>query len=91
MSRGPGSAPGVLGEVSPDVITGDLEGLKSEDLSRSLPGDLLGVQDGEHDVDETNVGLRAGGKVDDDAGGGSRVWKESLLPSEKNALKNFFK
>ena len=70
---------------------GDLEGLKSEDLSKSLPGDLLELKDSKHDVDKSKVGLRAGGNVDNESEGGSRVWKESLLPSEKRALKNFFK
>ena len=90
-SRGPGSAPGVLGQVTPDVNSGNLEGLKSEDLSKSLPGDLLELKDSEHDVDKAKIGLRAGGKVDSESEGGSRVWKESLLPSEKSALKDFFK
>ena len=91
VNRGPGSAPGVLGQISPDVNSGDLEGLQSEDLSKSLPGDLLELRDSKHDVDKTKVGLRAGGNVDNESEGGSRVWKESLLPSEKRALKNFFK
>ena len=79
------------GTASPDLNAGDLEGLKSEDLSNSLPGDLLELKDSEHDVDTAKVGLRSGGTIDDDSKGGSRVWKESLLPSEKRALKNFFK
>ena len=91
VNRGPGTAPGVLGTASPDLNAGDLEGLKSEDLSNSLPGDLLELKDSEHDVDTAKVGLRSGGTIDDDSKGGSRVWKESLLPSEKRALKNFFK
>ena len=91
VNRGPGSAPGLLGDVSPDVDSGDLEGLDSGDLSKSLPGDLLKLQDDEHEVDKSKTGLRAGGKVESRARGGSRVWKESLLPSEKSALKDFFK
>ena len=90
-NRGPGSAPGVLGEVSPDVNSGDLEGLESKDLSKSLPGDLLELNTGEHDIDKSRIGPRAGGNVDSEARGGARVWKGSLLPSEKNALKEFFK
>ncbi len=89
--RGPGSAPGVLGQISPDVNSGNLEGLESKDLSKSLPGDLLELNDGEHDVDKSKTGPRAGGNVDSEARGGARVWKGSLLPSEKNALKEFFK
>lgn len=90
-NRGPGPAPGVLGQISPDVNSGDLEGLESKDLSKSLPGDLLELNDGEHEVDRSKVGLRTGGNVGGEAKGGARVWKDSLLPSEKSALKEFFK
>lgn len=91
INRGPGTAPGVLGQLKDDVQRGDLEGLKSEDLSQSLPGDLLQLEDGEHRVEETEVGPRAGGAVSGEGEGGSRIWKDSLLPSEKKALKDFFK
>ena len=91
IGRGPGSAPGLLGQVSPEVNSGTLEGLESGDLSKSLPGDLLELEDSRHNVDKTQVGLRAGGNVDNESEGGSRVWRESLLPSEKSALKDFFK
>ncbi|MDP7108179.1 MAG: hypothetical protein QGH41_13920, partial [Roseibacillus sp.] len=90
-NRGPGSAPGVLGQISPDVNSGDLEGLESTDLSKSLPGDLLELNTGKHEVDRSKVGPRAGGTVEGEAKGGARVWKDSLLPSEKSALKEFFK
>lgn len=89
--RGPGTAPGVLGQLSPDVNSGKLEGLESDDLSKSLPGDLLELNDGEHDVDKTKLGARAGGGVGNEGKGGDRIWKDSLLPSEKRALKEFFK
>lgn len=90
ISRGPGTAPGVLGRLGGDVKPGDLEGLESDDLSRSLPGDLLQLADGEHDVDTSEVGVRAGGEVQSDGEGGDRIWKDSLLPAEKKALKEFF-
>lgn len=91
LDRGPGTAPGVLGKLGGDVKTGDLEGLESEDLSRSLPGDLLELADGEHEVDKTKVGIRAGGEIEGKGEGGDRVWKDALLPSEKKALREFFK
>ena len=81
----------MLGQISPDVNSGDLEGLESKDLSKSLPGDLLELNDGEHEVDRSKVEPRAGGNVEGESKGGARVWKDSLLPSEKSALKEFFK
>lgn len=89
VNRGPGHAPGVLGKEGDRVEIGGLEGIESKDLSRALPGDLLQLQDGEHDVDKSAVGPRAGGAAA--AGtGGDRVWKDSLDPDEQRALKKFF-
>ena len=91
INRGPGTAPGVLGRLGGDVDTGKMEGLESEDLSRTLPGDLLEVIDGEHDVNREDIGIRDGGKIDDAGKGGDRVWRDALDPEEKKALKEFFK
>jgi hypothetical protein len=90
VNRGPGHAPGMLGQEGDKMDTGDLEGLESKDLSRSLPGDLLQLQDGEHDVDRTPVGPRAGGAAGATGDGGDRVWKDALDPEEQKALKKFF-
>ena len=91
VNRGPGTAPGVLGRLKGDVETGEMEGLESRDLSRTLPGDLLELMDGEHDVDKTAKGIREGGGVAGEGTGGDRIWKDALLPDEKKALKEFFK
>jgi hypothetical protein len=90
VNRGPGHAPGMLGQEGDKLKTGDLTGLESKDLSRSLPGDLLQLQDGEHDVDKAPVGPRAGGAAGATGDGGDRVWKDSLDPDEQKALKKFF-
>jgi len=67
------------------------ERLESKDLSNTLPGDLLETTDGEHDIDKTNAKTRSGGSTDNTGAGGERVWKNSLLPEEKKAIKKFFK
>lgn len=90
VSRGPGHAPGVLGEEGERLATGDLTGLDSKDLSRSLPGDLLQLQDGEHEVDKSSVAPRSGGQTGATGDGGDRVWKDALDPDEQRALKKFF-
>ncbi len=90
VDRGPGHAPGMLGAEGKKLDTGDLTGLESKDLSRSLPGDLLQLQDGEHDVDKSAVGPRAGGATGATGDGGDRVWKDALDPDEQKALKKFF-
>jgi hypothetical protein len=90
VNRGPGHAPGVLGSEGDEIDTGDLEAMKAKDLSRSLPGDLLQLQDGEHEVDRGATADHGGGSVDATGSGGNRVWRESLDPDEQKALKRFF-
>ena len=90
VTRGPGHAPGVLGKQGDQLKGGDLEALEAKDLSRSLPGDLLQLQDGEHDVDKSATGTQSGGAIESTGAGGDRVWKESLDPEEQKALKKFF-
>ena len=90
VQRGPGHAPGVLGKEGDSLKTGDLESLEAEDLSRSLPGDLLQLQDGEHEVDKSATGTQTGGGVQSTGSGGDRVWRESLDPDEQRTLKRFF-
>lgn len=70
-----------------------MEGLESRDLSNTLPGDLLELQDGEHQVDERKVAIREGGVVEDLGEGGELIWKVApdLHPDEKKALREFFK
>ena len=90
VDRGPGTAPNLLGDPRANAGKGKLEKLESENKERALPGDLLETQDGEHDVDKTKRGPSAGGTASSKGEGGSRVWKDSLLPEEKKALKKFF-
>lgn len=90
VSRGPGHAGGVLGNQSDPTETGKMEALATKDLSRSAPGDLLELQDGEHEVDRSASTVTAGGSTEATGKGGDRVWKESLDPDEQRTLKKFF-
>lgn len=90
VSRGPGHDPNLLGKASQELETGDMQGLKAQDLSKSRPGDLLELQDGKHDVDTSASQASSGGDVSDTGRGGDRVWRESLDPDEQKALKKFF-
>lgn len=91
INRGPGHAPHPLGRTHKDTGAGKYEGLKSDDLRNALPGDLLETSDAQHDVNQSKVGPTAGGSTTGKGKGGERVWKNSLLPNEKKALKKFFK
>ncbi|MFT5906708.1 MAG: hypothetical protein ACI9E1_002320 [Cryomorphaceae bacterium] len=91
IGRGPGHAPGMLGNEAEKLELNKEERLKSNDLSNTLPGDLLETTDGEHDIDKSNSKTRSGGGTENKGAGGERVWKNSLLPEEKKAIKKFFK
>ncbi len=90
VNRGPGHVPGVLGKEKNALETGSLTGLEAKDLSRSTPGDLLELQDGEHDVNHSPSRISQGGNTDATGKGGDRVWRDSLDPAEQRALKRFF-
>ncbi len=90
VDRGPGHAPGVLGAEKDRVEIGKLTGLESKDLSRATPGDLLELQDGEHDVDLAPSAVSAGGTTEATGKGGDRVWRDALDPAEQRTLKRFF-
>jgi len=90
INRGPGHAPGVLGAGREALDTGELTGVEAKDLSRSLPGDLLQLQDGDHDVDLSASATSRGGELQSTGTGGERVWRESLDPDEQKTLKRFF-
>ncbi len=81
----------MLGNEAEKLEFNRVERLKSNDLSNTLPGDLLETTDGEHDIDKSNSKIRSGGDTDNKGAGGERVWKNSLLPEEKKAIKKFFK
>ncbi len=91
VSRGPGHAPGMLGDAVNKLNMTREERIEAQDLSNTLPGDLLESTDGEHEIDKTDAKVRNGGSTENTGTGGERVWKNSLLPDEKKAIKRFFK
>ncbi|MGJ8672859.1 hypothetical protein [Rubritalea sp.] len=91
ISRGPGHVPGVLGDEIPPLDTGDFKGIDPKSLDGMTPGDLLGTRDTEHEIEEKVAPRLDGGEVNSQSSGGDRVWKNSLMPGEQRALKQFFK
>ena len=90
VDRGPGHSPGVLGTENDLLETGVLTGLEAKDLSRTTPGDLLELQDGEHEVDQSPSRISQGGSTEATGKGGDRVWRDALDPAEQRTLKRFF-
>ncbi len=90
VTRGPGHAPLQLSDDETDLGTRNFEGVASEDVTRAGAGDLLDITEREHDIDETKIGVRAGGAIESTGEGGDAVWRDQLLPDEKAVLKNYF-
>lgn len=91
VNRGPGHDPKLLGKQKDPTETGELTGIRSKDLSKAAPGDLLELQDGEHQVDRSASEVTSGGDTESTGKGGDRVWKDSLDPDEQRVLKKYFK
>jgi hypothetical protein len=93
INRGPGTAPLTLSAEETNLNTTKAESVNSQiDVNRIAPGDLLKVSDGKHEVDKNAYkGPQAGGAISNTGDGGAAVWQNSLLPSEREALKRYFK
>jgi hypothetical protein len=89
VNRDPGHDHNVLRGGKDPFDVGELTGLKAEDLSRAIPGDLLQLQDGKHSVDKFSSKAAAGGTAAQGKGG-DRIWRDSLVPEEQRALKKYF-
>ena len=89
INRGPGHDPNVLRGGKDPLDVGEVTGLNAVDLSRTIPGDLLQLQDGKHSVNESASKAAAGGAAAKGKGG-DRVWRDSLAPEEQRALKRYF-
>lgn len=91
VNRGPGTGPLRFEKKESDLGTSNLEQLESNDLSRTLPGDNLGTQDIEHQLDKTTTGPANGGSTAAPGTGGDAVWRDQLLPAEQKVLRGYFK
>lgn len=90
VGEGGDHSSGVLGKESQRTEIGDITGIDSQDLSKTLPGDLLELQNGKHDVDQTQRGPIQGGDTNALGEGGERVWRHAFDPEEQRTLKKFF-
>lgn len=90
INRGPGTAPITLSEEENRFGTDKNEAVSNTDLSRAQIGNVIGIQDGKHEVDKTSPPITSAGAVQNAGQGGGQVWKESLTPEEKAVLKRVF-
>jgi predicted metal-dependent hydrolase len=89
--EGGGHDPNLLGpKPENENDGGEFTPLAARDLSRSGVGDLLEVQSGAHDIEDTPATPTAGGTTDATGRGGDRIWRDALDPSEQRTLRKFF-
>ena len=88
--RGPGKGGDLFGADSPMFDLEKFERFEGKDDQEPDPGDLLNLEEIEHDLDETKVGPRTSGSAKNQGSGGDRVWKDALDPDEQKSLKSFF-
>lgn len=86
------NAPLMLAGNQSDTGQGNAEALTAGDLKRFSLGDKLGMTTGAHDVDPNkSVDPTSAGAIAAPASGGEAAWVNRLTPTERAALKNFFK
>jgi len=93
ITRGPGTAPVTLATEDTQLATTQIESLQSPlDLQRLATGDALSVTNGSAKTDpKTYQGPQTGGTITTPGDGGSAIWQNTLIPSERETLKRFFK
>lgn len=86
------TAPLDLSDEATDLHTKRLEADPNEDMSRALPGDVLTVTKGKHQVDKSAaIPTTAGGAISSTGEGGEAVWRDSVTPDEQLVLQRYFK
>ena len=93
IDRGRGDAVLTLSEDAINLDTKKMDSLDSQfDVARAAPGDILAVTDGKHEVDKNAYnGPKQAGDINGTGDGGSAVWQDALMPSERATLKKYFK
>ncbi len=92
VQRGPGSKPLDLNPRATELKTSATAALPGADMERALPGEVVGLASGEHEVDREDFrGPVAAGSASATGEGGEAVWRDSLTPAEREMLKRFFK
>jgi hypothetical protein len=89
---GESSAPLALARDASDAGDGKAEALSSTSLANLSLGDKLGTSSGAHQLDPTKaIGPTSAGAIAAPARGGEAVWVNRLTPTERAALKDFYK
>lgn len=90
IRRGPGHDPNLFGKPSDAVELEQFSAIPLDQEAAILPGDVLKLEEREHEVDRSLLPASAGGAIPNSGRGGDRIWRESLDPAEQKVLKQFF-
>jgi hypothetical protein len=85
------TAPLSLKKKPTDLKPGQTETLDGNDLTRALPAETVAVTAGEHEVDKSAPRAQTGGEIASPGQGGAAVWRESMIPREREVLQRYFK
>jgi len=89
-----GGGPADLGldDTSENLHTKRMEGASNDDPTRALPGQVIAIAKGKHNVDKTTPsGPVTAGAISSAGQGGDAVWRDSLTPDERQVLQRYFK
>jgi hypothetical protein len=89
---GGGPAQLTLHDQPEDLRTKQTQGASNDDMSRALPGEVIAIAKGRHNVDtNTPAGPVEAGAISSAGQGGDAVWRDSLTPDERQVLQKYFK
>ncbi|MEO7934003.1 MAG: hypothetical protein ABIT76_12680 [Chthoniobacterales bacterium] len=96
QSGGPGGGGGPAPLTSKadtvNLHTKETDTISNDDLTRALPGDVVGLSSGEHQVDKNQTApVTTAGPISSNGEGGQAVWKDNLTPAERATLGRYFK
>jgi len=92
IARGPGPAPLTLMFERSYAGSEGLEAVNNPNVGDAAIGDLVGVERGQHVVDEGSyAGVARGGQAGAEGRGGEAVWRNPVTPEEREVLERYFK
>lgn len=92
ISRGRGDAPLAFGDSNQQLKDGSQQGVSNTDMSHAALGSMTGTESSAPTMDENPEAVgRNGGRAATPAKGGDSIWKDDLDPSEREAMRSFFK
>jgi hypothetical protein len=89
--QGGGGGPAPLTAKPPtDLHSTTTDTVSNDDISHALPGEIVALSAGVHEVNTNPPTPVSGGTITDPGRGGEAVWKDSLTPKERETVSKFF-